>query len=48
MKDERYPTGICAMCRKTVFLIEKGEKTENDLPKIFDYKKNQLLTETRR
>ena len=48
LKDERYPTGICANCRKTVFLIEKGEKSENDLPKIFDYTKIQLRTETRR
>ena len=31
--DPRYPTGLCQGCKKTLFLIEQGEKSVQDLPK---------------
>lgn len=46
--DERVPTGFCSKCRKIVLLIERGQKTKDDLPQIFDYTKIKLPTKTRR
>ena len=30
--DPRYPTGLCQGCKKTLFLIEQGKKSAQDLP----------------
>lgn len=38
-EDERVPKGICSNCRKLVLLVEKGKKTIEDLPKLYDYNK---------
>ena len=47
-EDERYPTGLCQRCKKILFLIELGKKTDADLPQnLFDHTKIVLQSKTR-
>ena len=45
--EEHLPSAVCARCRQILLKIEKGEKTNNDLPDAFDFSKIILTTLTR-